>query len=99
MIVYAYDLTHRADRHEVFLAAIGRLQQALDTLDRLAGTRLLHNLSRPCSYRFEESWLSAEAHDQQSGRIDKGLFTALLETLSEKPARETLQLMTSQGAP
>ncbi len=86
MIVYSYELAPLAGEELRFLDAIGRLESALGQLAGFRRARLDREVETDL-YRFDEEWLSAEAHDAEAPRLDGTLLTALTATLREPPRR------------
>jgi quinol monooxygenase YgiN len=86
VIIYSYRLVTSADRRAALLSALAALAQTLEGRAGLIGTTLHRALDAADSYRFEECWQSAEAHD---AAMDPTLKTALKAILGEltEPAR------------
>jgi len=83
MIIYSYHLVTSPERQADLQAALAALAADLASRPGVTSTTVLHRVDDPLTYRFEECWDSAEAHDASMDAALKALLKQVMAGVVE----------------
>lgn len=93
MIVYSFELVTDGEKVDALRDALASLKEQLAPAPGFLGCLLMKYVKRPFTFRFDERWESAEAHDSATEMLPKEVFQRILAGVTEPAAPVRLEVL------